>query len=381
MKKITLTSLLSAFALAANAAPLVSIGDQTDIFFRGAVLGNYNSNVTYANTNKIDDYAGTLRLGLDAQYGKTSKFKASFSYYEDFTKYVDNHEFNCNLAHIAANASYTESRWNVSAYFTFDQNRQNDADTWQANQQGWLVRYNSWTAGVKGQYDFSEKIYGTGAFGWTAVEYTGNWDQLYYSHDTYSVPLSLLYRATEKIAVGLSYQYRYTEYDRLGANYGRDDNFIGVTVNGEIAPKMTCEWYVGAQNYKIDGEKSTWTFATNLTLGYEVSEKCGVYVKASRDFGSSAGGYTTTYTFGEGGVNYYFNPKVVGTASLRYTETEYSNYQNRTDETIWTRVGVSYIPNKFVTLGVNYNYINNSSDIDYANYNQHLISFNVSLRY
>ncbi len=381
MKKIVLTSLLSAFAMAANAAPLVSIGDQTDIFFRGAVLGNYNSNVTYANTNKIDDYAGTLRLGLEANYGKTSKFKANFTYYEDFTKYVDNHEFNCNLAHIAANASYVESNWSVGAHFTFDQNRQNDADTTVANNEGWLVRNNYWTAGAKAQYDFSEKVYGTVAFNWTETEYTGQWKDIYHSHNTYSVPVSVLYRVTQKIAVGLSYQYRNTEYfDGRGDAPARDDHFIGATVTGEIAPKMTCEFYLGAQNYKVDGGEDTWTMATNLKLGYEVSEKCGVYVLAARDFGSSATGSTTTYTYGEGGVNYFFNPKVVGTASLRYTTTDYEMY-NRTDDTIWTRVGISYLPNKFVTLGINYNYLNNSSDINTGNYNQHLISFNASLRY
>ena len=130
MKKIVITSLLSAFAMAAHAAPLVTIGDETDIHFRGAVLGNYNSNVTYASNSskKIDDYAGTLRLGLEANYGHSSKFKANFTYYEDFTKYVDHSEFDCNLAHIAENASYIESNWSSHAWFTFDQNRQNDND-------------------------------------------------------------------------------------------------------------------------------------------------------------------------------------------------------------------------------------------------------------
>jgi Na+/H+ antiporter NhaC len=77
MKKLAIISVLSAIALSANAAPLVTIGDQMDIFFRGAVMGSYNSNVTYAHGNKLDDYAGTLRLGGELDYGRTSKFKAN----------------------------------------------------------------------------------------------------------------------------------------------------------------------------------------------------------------------------------------------------------------------------------------------------------------
>ena len=146
---------------------------------------------------------------------------------------------------------------------------------------------------------------------------------------------------------------------------------------------MTCEFYLGAQNYSIDNAidgGDSWTMATNLKLGYEVSEKMGVYVKVSRDYGNTASRYTTTNTWAEGGVNYYFNPKIIGTASLRYKESKYESY-NRTDETIWTRVGVSYLPNKFVTLGINYNYLNNDSDVSTANYNQHIVSFSATLRY
>ena len=253
---------------------------------------------------------------------------------------------------------------------------------------GYLVRYNTWSAGADFQYDFTEKVYGTVAFKWNRTQYTGNWEGIYSSYDVFSVPVSLLYRVTQKVAVGLTYQYRYSDYfdgspaqQALGSS--REDHFIGLTVNGEIAPKMTCEFYLGAQNYSIDNAidgNDSWTMATNLKLGYEVSEKMGVYVKVSRDYGNTASRYTTTNTWAEGGVNYYFNPKIIGTASLRYKESKYDSY-NRTDETIWTRVGVSYLPNKFVTLGINYNYLNNDSDVSTANYNQHIVSFNATLRY
>ena len=390
MKKLAITSVLSAIALSASAAPLVTIGDQMDIFFRGAVMGSYNSNITYAHGNKLDDYAGTLRLGGELDYGRTSKFKANIKMYEDMTKYADERAFNSNLGHIKATASYVESSWKVNANFSFDQCKQNSADTLDANMNKELVNYNVWRAGINGSYDFSEKVYGTIGFNWEEYEYIHKWEDIYTSYGTYSVPMSILYRVTQKVAVGLSYQYRYT--DILDGNPGniaafgdaRKDNFIGLTVNGEIAPKLTCEAYIGAQNRSYNNSyvytSSDWTMAMNITLGYEVSEKMGVYLKAARDFGTSASNYSQENTSCEMGVNYYINPKVVANASLRY---EYSKYDgiDRADDTIWARVGVSYIPNKFVTLGLSYNYLNNASDLEYAVYNQHYISCEASLRY
>ena len=391
MKKIVITSLLSAFAMAANAAPLVTIGDQMDIFFNGAVMGNYNTNVTYANKSdkKIDDFAGTLRLGAEADYGRSSKFKANLKFFEDFTKYVDHKELDNNLAHIVAKASYEEATWNVKAHFSFDQNRQNTADTavGGVGDNGELVTFNKWIAGVNGSYDFTEKVYGTIGFEFFENDYTHGWNQRYSSFNMYSVPVSVLYRVTQKVAVGLSYQYRYTDYydgPKNGLGDNRTDNFVGVTVMGEIAPKLTCEAYVGGQNRSytsmVSGTSDDWTVAANAKLGYEVSEKMGVYVKALRDFGNSAARYSTRITSCEGGVNYYFNPKVVATASMAYVDTDY-DATDRDDKTIWTRLGVSYVPNKFVTLGINYNYLNNESNVVDACYNQHIVSFNAMLKY
>ncbi len=394
MKKIVITSLLSAFAMSANAAPLVTVGDQMDIFFRGSVIGNYNSNITYASggaNKKLEDFSGTLRLGGEVDYGRTSKFKANLKFYEDITRYVDHKEFDNNLAHIIANTSYVEANWNVRGYFSFDQMYQNDSDLiWGTGViEKDLISYNLWKAGVKGSYDITEKVYGTLGFDWSRTEYIHSWKDVYSSYDVFSVPASVLYRVTQKVAVGLSYQYRKTSYFDgpaiADSTWGdeRDDHFFGLTVNGEIAPKLTCEAYIGAQyrDYGMQNQGSDWTASGNILLGYEVSEKLGVYVKASRDFGNSATRYSYINTMCEGGLNYYFNPKIVGTASMTYRVSDYEVI-DRKDEAVWTRLGISYVPNKFVTLSLNYNYLNNNCDeVESANYNQHLLTFSASLRY
>ena len=175
MKKLVIASVLSAAALSANAAPLVTIGDQLDLFFRGAVIGKWDSNITYADAanNKIDDYSATFRLGAEADYGRNSKFKANVKFYEDITRYAQQKQFNSNLSRVYVNASYVESSLMLEGDFSFEQRFQNSSTTINANEIGSLVRHNYFTAGVKATYDFTEKLYGELGGRWQNVDYLG----------------------------------------------------------------------------------------------------------------------------------------------------------------------------------------------------------------
>ena len=156
MKKIFATSVFAMAALSANAAPLVTIGDQLDIFFRGAVTGSWNSNVTYTgSSNKINDYAAIFRLGAEADYGRNSKFKANVKFFEDLTRYAQHKEFNSNLSHVMATASYTEQVLKIDANFSFDQRFQNSSTTFEVeNIEETGTKYE-----VEGKYGDMVKLY------------------------------------------------------------------------------------------------------------------------------------------------------------------------------------------------------------------------------
>ena len=274
MKKIFATSVFAMAALSANAAPLVTIGDQLDIFFRGAVTGSWNSNVTYTgSSNKINDYAAIFRLGAEADYGRNSKFKANVKFFEDLTRYAQHKEFNSNLSHVMATASFTDQLLKIDANFSFDQRFQNTSTTLQS---GELVRYDD------------------------------------------SIPVSLLYKLNPKISVGLTYQYRYTEFsggNPMNAIFGgdsRNDHFGGVTVRGELLPKLTAMVYAGV-TYRdpsgsvfVEGQDDT-TFAFRATLGYELTPKLGLFATGYRDFGNGASRQSAINSGCEVGANYYFS--------------------------------------------------------------------------
>ncbi len=376
-----------AAAVSASAAPLVTIGDQLDLFFKGAVIGKWDSNITYTHDNnrKLNDYSAVFRLGAEADYGRNSKFKANVKFYEDLTRYATHTQFNSNLAHVAANASYTEANYAVKAFFAFDQRYQNTSTTTQFSN-GELVRFNNWKAGLEGEYDFSEKLFGELGFNWTKTEYIGKWDSIYSSYDTYSVPVSLLYRITPKISAGLSYQYRNTEYSGgkyyAGSGDRREDHFGGLTVRGDILPKLNVVAYAGVVYRELNTSENSddTTFALNATVNYELTDKISLFATGRRDFGNGASRQSSVDTGCEFGANYAFNSFVTFTTSFSYLNSDYM-ISSREDDEYVARVGVSYKPNKFLTLGANYRYLDNSSTVQSACYMQHLVDISVSVKY
>ena len=391
MKKLITSSVLLAAAVSASAAPLVTIGDQLDLFFKGAVIGKWDSNITYTSdkNKQLNDYSSVFRLGAEADYGRNSKFKANVKFYEDLTRYADQKQFNSNLAHVAANASYTEANYSIKGVFSFDQRFQNSATTTEANQTGSLVRFNSWLAGAEGTYDFSEKLFGELGVNWNRTEYLGNWSDLYADNDVYSVPVSLLYKVTQKVSVGLTYQYRYTEFSGGQSSYAdlygseREDHFAGVTVRGDILPKLNVSAYAGIAYRDIKDAQSSddTTFALRATLSYELTEKIGLFATGKRDFGNGASRQSSVDTGCEFGANYMMNQFVMFTTSFAYTYTDYLSGYDREDDEFCGRIGVSYKPNKFLTLGANYRYLDNSSSVKTASYMQHLVDISVSVKY
>lgn len=389
MKKAITSSILLAAAMSASAAPLVTVGDQLDLFFKGAVIGKWDSNITYASDHNLkkNDYSAIFRLGAEADYGRNSKFKANVKFYEDLTRYADYKEFNSNLAHVAANASYTESAWSVKANFSFDQNYQNSSTTDWANQNGQLVRFNDWKAGAVASYDFTEKLFAEVGGDWTYRQYLGDWARSYSDYNVYSVPVSLLYRVTPKISVGLTYQYRYTEFEggsdwAKGFGNRRNDHFAGVTVRGDILPKLNLSAFVGATYRDMNGsyDTSDTTVSCSVTANYELTEKIGLFVTGRRDFGNGASRQSSIDTGCEAGANYLLNQFVSFTTSFAYTNSDYESSVRNDDEYI-ARFGVNYKPNKFLTLGANYRFLENSSTVSYANYNQHLVDISIAVKY
>ncbi len=380
MKKLLISTALLASAFSAGAAPLVTIGDQLDLFFRGAVIGSWDSNILNARggPTKWDDYMATIRLGAEADYGRHSKFKANIKFYEDINRYLDHNEFNSELANVFATASYTETVFTVDANFSFQQLRQNSATIGYGLPD--IVRRDAYNAGINGSYEFSEKLFGEVGFSWYAEKFV-DYTDIYSDQDVYSIPVSLLYRLSPKISVGLSYQFRYSEFTGGSSNLpNRYDNFGGVTLRGEIAPKLTTVIYAGIQSRTYDGSgmDDNMNFAFSARFDYAVTDKITTFVKGFRDFANGASRQSSTNTGMEMGATYAISPFVKAVGSFAYTNADYYG-SNREDDTFVPRIGVFYTPNKYISLGANYRYLDNSSNVN--PYMGHNVSLDFTVRY
>ena len=236
-------------------------------------------------------------------------------------------------------------------------------------------------------YDFTEKLFAELGGDWTYRQYLGDWSRSYSDYNVYSVPVSLLYRVTPKVSVGLTYQYRYTEFEG-GSDWAkslgnrRNDHFAGVTVRGDILPKLNLSAFVGATYRDMNGiyDTSDTTVSCSVTANYELTEKIGLFVTGRRDFGNGASRQSSIDTGCEAGANYLLNQFVSFTTSFAYVNSDYED-MNRNDDEYVARFGVNYKPNKFLTLGANYRFLENSSNVAYASYNQHLVDISVAVKY
>ena len=157
-----------------------------------------------------------------------------------------------------------------------------------------------------------------------------------------------------------------------------------MTVRGDILPKLNVSAYAGIayrdmKNSTVGGNDTT--FALRATFSYELTEKIGLFATGKRDFGNGASRQSSVDTGCEVGANYIMNQFVVFTTSFAYTYTDYLAGYAREDDEFIARFGVTYKPNKFLTLGANYRYLDNSSNIDSACYMQHLFDISVSVKY
>ena len=122
------------------------------------------------------------------------------------------------------------------------------------------------------------------------------------------------------------------------------------------------------------------TFSCSMTASYELTEKVGLFLTGRRDFANGAERQSSVDSTCEVGANYLLNQFVTFTTSFAYINSDYIAIDRNDDEYVG-RVGVSYKPNKFLTLGANYRFLENCSNVASARYNQHLVDISVAVKY
>lgn len=402
MKKIAtiLTAASITFAaqtVSLNAAPLVSIGDTVDIFFRGAVAGQYRSNV-FNNPNKADDYLAIVSPGLEVNIGRNSNANIKIVFREDLYYYNKFASQNTQRANLFIDGVYNTGPLTSGAGFSFVQRQQNTADVvgipgTNANQ----VETNNYRAYIEGEYDISPKTYVDGAFEFLYRDYTNNDDfgNAYSDRFVYSAPINAYYRYSPKLGIGLGYRFRYTDVDNnqnttvLSTRNPGDymDNFVSLALDGELFPKLTTQLNVGWENrnFNAQGLTSDNTIAVLSTFNYLFSDKLNFDFGFNRDFGTGSIGQSSINTGGFIGATYDITQFIAANARFSMVNSDYTgadiNGVSRSDDTTRASFALSYTPNVYWQFTAGYTYINNDSNISNASFMGHTVDLSASLRY
>jgi len=364
------------------AAPFLAIGDNAELFVTADATAAYNDNILLSSSKK-DDTVFTFRPGLDLQFGKDSAIKGNVDASAALTKYYDNGQLDSQLFGVAAATAYDGGgRLSLNTNASYFQSDQPTVDITSSST---LVERDTTSAGVNGEFAFSEKISMGSGFAYTKTDYkdgagTDAWE--------YSVPVNVYYELTPKVDVSTGIRYTHTSLDKAiatGANQ-YDAYYYNVGARGAFTPKLSGSFSVGYNmrhaNVAPDDPGS---LGADASLSYAYSEKTNFTLGLSRDFkNASIGGASyensqiTLSAVNALTVDWRLNASVTYRL-LDYTATSASY----TETYVEGSLGATYIINNHLTAGLAYIYREKSSDAasSPSEFKNNVITLSLSARY
>jgi len=413
-KQIYLLSLVTTglfLQTSASAAPLVSIGDNTDIFFNGSSSLRWESNIFRDEDNEVDDLTWTLSPGFEINVGRgVSNADLSIITRYDIIRYEDNDQLDTELFHIKAIGSYKSSRLDLSGSVSFDENKTSSGDNNVIND---LIEFDTYGANLNAEYRVSPKF----SFG-AGVRYTDKqyqtFDDIFADRETTSFPLDVFYELTPKVDLSLGYTYSNTDVEetlspifpvgiatqRFTGDYEQESHFFNVGARGNLLPKLSGFFKVGYRTRSSDDSVTSLTDLNGVFVGapgstdrddsgmlgldadlaWSATPKLTVRLGLSRDFGVGGEGESTENSSINLSGSYSINSYLAASANFGYTLRDYTN-TGREDDQYNTGLRLSYSPNQFWRFSTGYTYSENNSNQANRSYENHTIDLTATLRY
>ena len=227
------------------AAPLVSIGDNTDIYFNGSSSLRWASNIFRNEENEESDLSWTISPGLEINIGRgisNADFTVITRY--DIVRYEEYDRLDTELFHIEALGTYESSRLNLNGSASFDEIKMNDG---QKNVTNDLVELDETAAELDLEYRVSPKFSFSAGVRYDETEYQ-TFKNLFSDRATTAYPFSVYYDLTPKLDLILGYTYSVTDIEggnsfRAGFDpifsYEQDADFYNIGLRGNISTKLT----------------------------------------------------------------------------------------------------------------------------------------------
>lgn len=379
-----------------SGAPLVSLGDDAAVYFKGSAGITYQTNVFLEDDGATDIFGNTINEdsdtiyrftpGLELRVGQDDAINQVYvTYSHAFTVYSDNSQLDNDLANLLARFRHNGDKLKLDGNISFvqaDQNQRNVQQTGVVGADGVQIESETFTIGGNAEYRFTPKTSGSIGLTYTQTDYN---EAALIERESIRVPVDLYYAITEKY--DLSVGYRYTQTDRDAAGLDEfDDHFFNVGLRGEILSKLSGQVRVGVQNRETQNEDET-NFAINADFDYAASPKLGIAFGLESDF-DTAGTGNSRETFGFNiGTKYTISPLWSTSTMFRYRTFDYTA-SDRQDDYMSTTLGISYSPNAYLSFSAGYTYVENDSDDPAivgnqptASYENSSVNFSASLRY
>jgi hypothetical protein len=408
--KIALSSLTifgaTGWLSSAHAAPLITISDNLDLYLKGAVIGQYNSNIlsSAGGPGKESDQILTLAPGVELDYGRNTDTTLNVTFVEDFLLYQHHTALNQDLANVNVTASRVQGPFTINANFSYIQNYTNTPTFIIPGVPiTTIIRSDDTNAGTKMTYQISEKFYADLGFEYSMVQYQGAAGAPYNNSQTYYLPANFYYSYSEKLDIGVAYYFNYTQPQNSyawsvaapptppPASFGvtRYDNFGGLSMRIKQWEKITGSINVGVDQNHIDAipgavvtpAATHYNGAYGVKLQYDYSPKLSFYLNGLRNFQTGAQGQNIQVTTAALAGHYAYSDFV--SADATFIGWSHSQYYGtpRVDTAYNAGFAINWTPTTYLVLSAGYSYFMNSSNAIGATYNINLVSISATVRY
>ena len=410
------------------AAPLVSIGDNTDIFFNGSSSLRWSSNLFRNENDEESDSSWIVSPGFEINVGRgISNADLTVVTRYDVVSYKHNDHLDTELFHIKALGSYEASRLKLNGSASFDEMKMNDG---QNNVQNDLVELNTIAGNLGAEYRVSPKFSFGAGVRYNETEYQTYKDRLA-DRETTSFPLNIFYELTPKLDLILGYTYSTTDIEGTSSRfpsivestlfpgtliladtqidqsgYERDSHFYNVGLRGNILTKLTGYFKIGYRTRSFEdstrlvqyfvpndplvelqppansstNRDDTGMLGLDANLTWMATTKLFVQLALSRDFGAGGEGESTEITRANLVGNYSFNTHWSAMANLGYTETDYPD-DGRDEEQLTGGLRFNYVLNTYWRFSAGYTYTDNDSSRASSSYDNNSLDLTAVLRY
>ena len=382
------------------AAPFVSIGDNTDIYFNGSSSLRWASNIFRNEGDEESDLSWTISPGLEINIGRgisNADFTVITRY--DIIRYEEYDRLDSELFHIEALGTYESSRLSLNGSASFSEIKMNDGTNNVTND---LVEFDKTSGELDAEYRVSPKFSFSAGIRYNETDYQ-TFRTFFSDRANTTYPLSVYYDLTPKLDLILGYTYSVTDIEGSNSfggifdpisSYEQDTNFFNIGLRGNISSKLTGFFKIGYRTVSAGD--------TNLTIGgvpvrridrsdrdmlgldakltWMATSKLLYQLALSREYNTGGLGEATEVNKANLVGNYSFNTHWSAMANLGYTETD-SYYLARENEQFTGGLRIMYVLNTYWRFTAGYTYAENDSNQVNSSYDSETLDLTATLRY